>query len=121
MSKPTLEAVKEEVERLGPSVRGAEDDSSYRTAVVLLSAALVEGPDINGLAAFTGYSRDFIAAIALRMRVSGLWEDDFVNAQHWYRDDSYNPAGFWVDVLVAEGLVLAQRLENGQFIYRIRE
>jgi hypothetical protein len=38
--------------------------------VILLSAAVAVGPDIDALGAFMGYPKDFIAGISQRMKVS---------------------------------------------------
>jgi hypothetical protein len=66
--------VRKEVERLDPALQGRETVDDYRAGVVLLAAVWVTGTDINRLIAFTGYDRDFVGAISLRMHKAGLWE-----------------------------------------------
>ena len=109
--------IKEEIQRLDPAL--SRDDLGFHTAVVLLPAVLVVGPDIDRLVAFTGYSRSFVADISRRMHESGLWANGEVNADHWFEGDKVT-AGLWVDCLVAEGLLVARRREDGQWEYRAR-
>ena len=58
-------------EEFYPRPKGDEDDSDYRTAVVLF-AAMVEGTKVSRLTALTGYPKEFIAAISLNMWKAGL-------------------------------------------------
>ncbi len=118
MGKILLEEIKAEIEKLEPDLKGKEDDLDYRTAVVLL-AALAVGPSVDRLVEFTGYSRDFIAGISLRMHASGLWEGRGVHVSHWFQGDLFSSAPFWADVLVAQGLVEARRAANGELQYRM--
>jgi hypothetical protein len=121
MEKITLEIIKKEVEKLDPALAGAENDEAYQVAVILLSAAFVEGPNVDRLVKFTGYSRDFIADISRRMHGSGLWENGFVHDDHWFRGDRYATMIFWTDTFVATGQIVVKRSADGQFLYRMRE
>ena len=66
-----------------PRPKGDEDDSDYRTAVVLF-AAMAEGTNVNRLTDLTGYPKEFIAAISLNMREAGIWVEDRVCYEHWF-------------------------------------
>jgi hypothetical protein len=110
--------VKKELVRLDPALRGHETEGDYRAGVVLLAVYWVTGSDIDDLTIFTGYERDFIAQICLRMRKAELWEESsFVHADHWFRNDCYSPANFWADVLVGLGMLFAKPLASGDFCY----
>jgi hypothetical protein len=114
--KSNMKRIKEMVKELDPSLEGAEDHVDYKTAVVLL-AALLEGTGVQRLAAFTGYSEDFIAAIASRMRKAELWVEDHFYWEHWPRGGSIHPAVFWMDACVAEGLLVRRREDGDVFRY----
>jgi hypothetical protein len=111
--------VRKEVERLDPALQGKETEDDYRAGVVLLAAVWVTGTDINKLIAFTGYDRDFVGAISLRMHKAGLWEEgDFVHSDHWFDENGDYSVDFWVDVLVGLGLLFAKPDGNGSFWYQ---
>ncbi len=97
VQKSDLGIIEEEVRRLNRDFADPEDDGTYRTSVVLLSAALGGSSDVDDLAEFTGYPRDFIATISHRMHVAGLWKDGDVHDDHWWIDDrleEIQPSGF---------------------------
>jgi hypothetical protein len=104
-----ISLIKDIVNRLDPSIAGQEDDPGYRTAVVLLAAAS-SGPVVGQLINVTGYGDSFINEIAARMRLAGLWTATNVKSDHWLAEDGHTilSAAFWTDVLVAEGLLIAQ-------------
>jgi hypothetical protein len=52
MRRYHLTFVKEAIEELDPAMKGREDESSYRTAIVLL-ASLELGPNVDALSRFT--------------------------------------------------------------------
>jgi hypothetical protein len=111
--------VRKEVERLDPALQGRETVDDYRAGVVLLAAVWVTGTDINRLIAFTGYDRDFVGAISLRMHKAGLWEEgEFVHSDHWFDENGDYSVGYWVDVLVGLGLLFAKPDGNGSFWYQ---
>ena len=72
INKDILGIIEEEVVKLDPAFKGEGDNESFQTAVVLLAAADVVGPEIDSLVAFTGYSGDFIVGISHNMRTSGF-------------------------------------------------
>jgi hypothetical protein len=114
-----LHLIGEEVERLDPALQGKETEDGYQAGVVLLAAVWVTGTDINKLIAFTGYDRDFVGAISLRMHKAGLWEEgDFVHSDHWFNENGDYCVDFWIDVLVGLGLLFAKRDGNGSFWYQ---
>ena len=106
---PSIRLIKDMVNRLDPSISGMEEDPAYRTAVVLL-AALRIGPRVNDLATLTGYESKFVGDIFARMRLAGLWSETEVRSDHWLAEDgdTIQPAVFWADALVAQGLAMAQ-------------
>jgi hypothetical protein len=112
-----LKWINEELERLDPSLLGQETDEGYRAGIVLLAAVWVTGSDIEELTEFTGYPRDFIASISVRMHKSGLWEGDSVHSDHWLQGNCYVSTAFWADVLVGLGMVVAEPAGTGDFRY----
>ncbi len=105
-----IAAIKDLAGKLDPSMKDEEEDHpAYRTAVVVLAAVAV-GPRICELAALTGYDHDFVAVISERMRLAGLWSETQVKSDHWLAEDgdTIQPVVFLSDVLVAQGLLMAQ-------------
>lgn len=104
-----IRLIKDMVNRLDPTLKGMEEDPAYRTAVILLAAVRV-GPRVNELAIVTGYDSNFVRDIFERMRLAGLWSATEVRSDHWLAEDgdSIQPAVFWADALVAQGLAMAQ-------------
>jgi hypothetical protein len=113
-----LDAIKEQIRILDPEL--PEDDPGFQIAVVLLAAWLVTGPDIDGLFAFTGYSREMVSDISKRMHEARLWESGRVKTDHWFDGDRWT-VGMWIDTLVAEGLLIPRQREDGETEYRPRK
>lgn len=76
--------------------------------IVLISSLLLGTTDVAQLAQFTGYSRQFIRAIAWNMDNNRLWKDGKYECAGWSsgnllprnkREDDE----FWVHILIAEG------------------
>jgi hypothetical protein len=112
-----LELIRKELERLDPALKGQETEDDYRAGVVLLAAVWATGTDIDKLILFTGYNRNFVAAISLRMHKSGLWNEGVAHSDHWFHENCYSSAVFWADVLVGLGKVFAKPDGCGDFRY----
>jgi len=95
-----------------------EQPGFYNTALVLLSAPVC-GPSTARLAMFTGLPHSFIVPIRRRMILAELWTETEVHCEEWYTADGVLCARyFWLDVLVAEGLVTREWNEaEGQYCY----
>jgi hypothetical protein len=89
-----------EVKRLDPQVN--KEDDAFKTGVLLL-ASLQEGANIQRLAKFTGYDKGFIRERAARARKNGIFVGGEVRCD-WF-DEKAGGVAFWVDVLVAQGLL----------------
>ena len=113
-----LRLVKETLLELDASLAGTEEDESYKTALVLLSA-LACAPDTTRLAEFTQLPREFVAPIRQRMIRAQLWTESDACCDHWYvADGVFCTTFFWLDVLVAQGLVVRQWVEEeGEYRY----
>jgi hypothetical protein len=101
--------IKDIIDRLDPSIAGEEGDPGYRAAVVLLAAVSV-GPVVDKLVTLTGYETSFVNDICQRMYRAGLWSATEVRIDHWLAEDgdTIQAVQFWIDVLIAEGLLIAQ-------------
>lgn len=115
MKNAKLDVIKRDVQRLDSALN--QNEFGFQAAVLLMSAAFVTGPDTESLATFTGYEPSLVAEISVRMHQAGLWRAGAVNSDHWFRGEKWT-AGIWTDSLVAEGLVLAQQRDDGQWEYR---
>src|SRR5215471_17850007 len=89
----TLADIRPFIQTMFPSVEDdRDDDGPYEhpmTAVglVLMSAATMGTTEPMKLILFTGYSRAFIAAIALNMQNNQLWLDDRYDVLNWLSQD----------------------------------
>ena len=97
-----LNIIKEEIKRMDPLLH--VNSKVFRTAVVLMAAASHGTVDVGELAAFTKYSRPFIAKISDGMRASGLWTDVAVCADFFFEGDAISPR-LWLGCLAASGMV----------------
>lgn len=59
---------------------------NFPAMVVLFSAARLRTANIEALCEFTGYSRQYVAAIAENMANNQLWQGDDYIASGWLRD-----------------------------------
>jgi hypothetical protein len=114
----SVDVIKEEVQLLDPNLD--QDEYGFQAAVVLMSAAFVTGPDTESLAAFTGYPASFVAEISRRMHHAGVWRDGAVPTDHWFDGDKWT-VGFWIDTLIAEGILVARQRNDGKWENRTRE
>ncbi len=103
-------ALRNEPAALDPTLE--PNSPTFRCAVLLLAAERI-GQNIDRLARFSGYPREFVAKCARRLCDNGVWR----NGQTVYNwdeaclaDDAIRRA-FWADVAVAEGRMC--RRENG--------
>jgi hypothetical protein len=102
MREKTLDEIEDEAKRASPFV--AQDEQDSQVVRVLLAAAFFVGPDVKRLVYSTGYSRDFIAEISIRLHDSGLWADGEVCVGHWFDDEfEWSELGLRQDCLVASG------------------
>ena len=62
------------------------DCPNFPVMVVLFSAALLRSTNVATLCAFTGYGRQYVAAIAENMANNQLWQGDDYIASGWLRD-----------------------------------
>ena len=115
MKNASIDVIKQEVQKLDPSLD--QNDFGFRAAVVLMAAAFVTGPNVENLAAFTGYPLSLVTEISDRMHQAGLWRDGAVNSDHWFRGEKWTQ-GIWTDCLVAAGLMVARQRKNGEWEYR---
>ena len=105
MKGKTLDEMEDEAKRASPFM--AQDEQESQFVRVLLAAAFFVGPNIDRLVSFTGYSRNFIAEISVRMHDSGLWADGDVCVRHWFDDEfEWTEFGLRQDCLVASGYMV---------------
>jgi hypothetical protein len=95
-----LKDFEREVRRLDKSL--AAEDSSFKTAVILLVAA-VHGQSTRRLAEFTDYDPAFIEPIKRNMRKARLWlQNGKIDNREWFDQES-GGAAFWLHVACAQG------------------
>jgi hypothetical protein len=125
-----LELINEALTELDPTLEHNDEDESYRTALVLVSA-LAHGPFTKVLADFTHLPREFVEAIRQRMIQAELWtEIDVhcdheidVHCDHWFGEgDVSSSIAFWLDLLIGQGRLLRRwNEEQGRSVYCLAE
>ena len=96
---PSLTEVEADVQSLDPALD--RDDEAFKVAVVLL-AALQVGADVERVAEFTQFDREWLEGVAANLTASGIWQDGHT-ACSWFEEGG--GIEFWIDVLVGQGLV----------------
>jgi hypothetical protein len=110
-----LDETKATVQELDPDLDPT--DPKFHTAVILMAATFVVGPRVDLLVEFTGYSVMVVAQIARRMRECSLWGEGEVDTDDWLDGEKILDMYFWLHRLVADGLVQANRTEDGKMLY----
>jgi hypothetical protein len=105
---PSAASLRGQVEQLRPEL--PQSAPSFQAAVLLLAAQQI-GQNIDRLARFTGYPREFIARCARRLCDNGVWQDSRTIAT--WGIDTFDNNAFWADVAVAEGNTCRRIDENG--------
>ena len=114
----TLESLQQQLEAVDRLLKGRDHEDIYRCAIVLM-ASVVIGNDVEHLAAFTQYPREFLNAISTRMQEAELWVDDLIRCEHWNDKNGKNrfDLDFWMDTLVAHGSWSRELDECGNYQY----
>jgi hypothetical protein len=102
----TLRVVKTFIESMAFDV--AAEDPMVAVMVVVFSAALLRITNINALCVFTGYSHQFVSAIADNMQSNDLWRGENYEASYWLRDRAFDEHEFLEQVDVACGTVFCR-------------
>jgi hypothetical protein len=95
-------------------------DPSYETAVIMVAAMFV-GPHVDAIVGLTGYSRELVQRIALRLRASGIWTTEGVDYDDWLSDDDARViTAMTLHLGIAEGLFIrtGQKNSSGGWIYQ---
>ena len=114
MSDLKLDEIEQELKKLDPELDPL--GPAFQSAVVLMAAAFVTGPNLAHLAFFTGYPYGFVSKISQRMHLAHLWENGEAKSDHWFHGDQW-ALGFWTDTLVAEGLMVTRIRRDGKLEY----
>jgi hypothetical protein len=87
---------------------GREENDGFEhpmtaVGVVLLSAVLLDTTEMLKLAAFTGYSHQFISAISWNMQNNNLWTDGKYRVSDWSGANGVDPEQFFFHIEIACG------------------
>jgi len=85
--------------------------------MIVVMAALEVGANLDRLVARTGYPREFIEGISLRMRKAGIWIGELVDDRELSDQDSELLRGIFGHALVAQGEVTRKPNMNGGYVY----
>jgi hypothetical protein len=85
--------------------------------MLVVMAALEVGANVDRLIERTGYKRDFIESISLRMRKAGLWDGELADDREWSNQSLEPLLGIFSHGLVAQGAVNRMPNPNGGCTY----
>jgi hypothetical protein len=107
---PLLSAasLRDRIQELRPTL--PQSAPAFKAAVLLLAAQQI-GQNIDRLARFTGYPREFIARCARRLCDNGVWQDS--RTVTTWSVDNLEENAFWADAGVAEGSMCRRVDRNG--------
>ncbi len=81
-----------------------EGDEDFDAALVMLAGLSLGTAKLMPLSRLTAVPPRRVAAFARELRASGVWTADGKTAAAWL-DEEYGQLEFWLDVLVAQGLL----------------
>ena len=102
--------------RLIEEMKDAEHKLTAECMLILISTLEV-GANVARLVEHTGYPREFIEAISLRMRKGGLWIGEWVDNMGWWDKEGNLTSEFYAQTQVAKGRLLREWTEDGRFRY----
>jgi hypothetical protein len=97
-------------------IRDPEDKSIAEHMLVVVKALEV-GANVDRLVKCTGYRRDYIEGISLRMRKAELWVGELVDDREWWDHRSDPSPGIFWHGLVAQGVLNRVPNPNGGCTY----
>ena len=98
----TIRQIRNEIKRLDPQLK--QDDTSFVTAVIMLSAIEV-GADAERIAKFSGVGLGQVMEREHRLRKNKVWVGEKTHHSGWDDKESGGIA-FWMDVCIADGLLV---------------
>jgi hypothetical protein len=104
--------------RLIKEMKDAKDKLTTQCMLILISALEV-GANVDRLVEHTGYPREFIEAISLRMRNAGLWIGEWVDDIGWWDPKGDLTSEFYAQTQVANGQLLREWTEDDRFRYLV--
>ncbi len=102
MKRISLKRLVKEVHRLDPKL--SKEDDAFKCAVVLLTAALATGPNVNKVSQFCGYPRTLVRRFASNLRASQVWGHKYICSSDW-NDKKSGGIAFWLDVSIGLGFI----------------
>jgi hypothetical protein len=105
-----------ELKRAVEEMRDPED-REINECMLIVIAALQVGANVKRLVELTGYNRDCIRSISLRMRKAALWVEEAVDDREWWDHRSQPLLGIFSHALVAQGTLNRVPNANGGWIY----
>ena len=90
----------------------------FNTAMVLLTAVRL-GPGTESIALELGVDEEFVRAISVRMRQSGLWSEHHVSTEGWFYDQAF--PGLYEDLEVALGRSICIKTDKEVLYVPVRE
>jgi hypothetical protein len=93
------------------------EDKAITECMLVVIAALEVGANVDRLVQNTGYERDFIEGISVRMRKAALWLGELVDDREWCEQDPKPMFGIIRHALVAKGTSLRVPNTNGGCTY----
>ena len=102
MKHISLERLVKEVHHLDPKL--SEEDDAFKCAVILLTAAIVTGPNIAKVSKFCQYPKSLVRRFATNFRNSEIWGHKYICSSDW-NDRKSGGVAFWLDIATGLGFI----------------
>ena len=92
-----------------------ESDPGFAAACILL-ASFQLGPDSDRIAAHLDLPHEEVEACGQNLRASGIWGEQKIHTS-CFTEDGLDGFAFWMEVLVAQGLVQVKNERPAKFVH----
>jgi hypothetical protein len=98
-----LEKLKAAIHASDPNI--TEDAEAFQAALVLLAAADMDSTSVAPLTAATGVPYALVRKFVRNLKLNGVFRGGKIHHSGW-DDEQHGGIAFWMDVCVAEGLMI---------------
>jgi hypothetical protein len=89
-------------------------DQQISRAMAVLVVSLEIGQNVDHLAQYTGYPREFVGALIKHIKEAGLWKDGLLDDREWWDSEGeLNGVALFTHAHVALGLVRREMTSSG--------
>jgi len=111
--KQTLAKIRDQVKFRIEKADNERDINIARCIMLFVAATFVTGANVDQLAAYTGYPKDFVERVMERIKATGLLDEDYIAGKRWIDEEGNLTPVIFGDVLVAIGEIKCKRNKAG--------